>query len=159
MSATTAHSTCALASLPVRHSWLSWVLSADCPDPMAPNPPKPPEPLLPPPRTLSRTTTTRPTSPRPPPPTAMPRPPKPPNPPPPPRMSSTLDVSRSPPSLYLMPQTVPSASGAPRVGIAAPGRPCRPGVVALDSLHAFGRRVRAEHAAVGPRPGRALRGD
>src|SRR5881275_2639069 len=72
MSATTAHSTDELASLPVWHSWASCELSAAWPDDSPPNPPTP-EPPVPVPVPL-----------------------------PPPRMSSTLDVSRPAPSSYLI---------------------------------------------------------
>src|SRR3954471_8171104 len=121
MSATTAHSTDELASLPVWHSWASCELSAAWPDDSPPNPPTPEPPVpvpvpLPRPSTWKSTKMTTPTSPSPPPPkpTARqpeqphtppppkppPRPPKPP--PPPPRMSPTLDVPRPAPSSYLI---------------------------------------------------------
>src|SRR4051794_13300527 len=155
MSATTAHSTDELASLPVWHSWASCELSAAWPDDSPPNPPTPEPPVpvpvpLPPPSTWKSTKMTTPTSPSPPPPKATPRPPRPPKPPPPPpRMSSTLDVSRPAPSSYLI------GGGFPLRERGNPAGDLQGG--ALDSGHAVGRGGRAQFAAGGPRPGRAVR--
>src|SRR5215207_8342454 len=104
MSATTAQSTESLASPLSLHACSSWLLSAFSPWPRPPrplsaDPTSPP----PPPNNWMRRKTTTPATPSPPPPTATPRPPiRPPPNPPPPRRSRTLDVSRLPPSRYLM---------------------------------------------------------
>src|SRR5829696_5928483 len=101
MSATTAQSTEVLASPLSSQARSSWLLSACSPCPRPANPPSAaPVPPSPPPASCRTTTMSRPTRPSPPPPTAMPRPP--PSPPPRPRRSWTLDVSRRPPSRYLI---------------------------------------------------------
>src|SRR5829696_4213125 len=101
MSATTAQSTEVLASPLSSQACSSRLLSACSPCPSPASPPRPaPVPPSPPPASWRTTTMSRPTRPSPPPPTAMPRPP--PSPPPRPRRSWTLDVSRRPPSRYLI---------------------------------------------------------
>src|SRR3954462_13044323 len=150
MSATTAQSTDSLASPLSSQDCRSRLLSAVWP---LPSPPRTParsavEPPPPPPSTCTRTTTAKPTRPRPPPPTASPRPP--PRPPPPPRRSCTADVSRLPPSRYLIaarpPPGVRTPGGAPPSGQVQAGRSrCRPATLPPPLL----RRIRTAGRVTG----------
>src|SRR4051812_35328313 len=110
MSATTAQSTESLASPLSWQVCSSWLLSACSPCPRSPSPPSAAPVPPPPPRTWKRTTITSPTRPSPPPPTATPRPP--PSRPPPPRRSWTLEMSRFPPSRYLISATPRPGAGS-----------------------------------------------